>query len=83
MGYVRIASNLDDEFNHPKTTRVRHMLHMESPLWNHIRDLRNGRFENNGPRSLSLPPEHERKVKSQEAPGVYGGFFWAMSAPEE
>ena len=59
------------------------MLHMESPSWNHKRDLWNGWFENNGPRPLSLPSEHERKVKAQEELGVYDGVLEPCQRGEE
>jgi hypothetical protein len=51
------------ERNHGQASRLRHMLHLESPHRNPTRDVRNEWLENNRCRSLCLPSEGRCKAE--------------------
>src|SRR5437868_9859954 len=51
------------ERDHGQASRLRHMLHLESPHRNPTRDLRNEWLENNRRRSLCLPSEGRCKAE--------------------
>jgi hypothetical protein len=51
------------ERGHGQASRLRHMLHLESPHRNPTRDLRNEWLENNRRRSLCLPSEGRCKAE--------------------
>src|SRR6476620_4343074 len=51
------------ETGHGQASRLRHMLHLESPHRNPTRDLRNEWLENNRRRSLCLPSEGRCKAE--------------------